>query len=381
MRIHAFRNLSLAAAGESVDAQGDRGREGLCKGGFRENCALSWLTAQIDNRRIPMRLSKRLTPILLTAALPVFVAGGVQAHTAQAPVAKDASVIETDAPPVPLLWKVSDADNAVYLLGSFHLLKPTDYPLSPEVDAAFADAERLVFEMSPEEMASPTLALEMQKAAIRDDGRSLQDDLGPKVWGRLEAYANKNGLPTAMLSSFEPWFVGLMISLTEMQKHGLDSKLGLDTHFAAQAKQAGKPTAGFETGQQQISFLDTMSRDEQIQMVDEALAESAEGKAAVDKLHAAWRAGDEKTMWEEMAGDLKRQYPKLYQHINVDRNDAWVPQIENRLASGTDDSLVVVGTLHLLGGDGVVEKLRAKGYQVERICSSCVASAGKKATR
>jgi uncharacterized protein YbaP (TraB family) len=31
----------------------------------------------------------------------------------------------------------------------------------------------------------------------------------------------------------------------------------------------------------------------------------------------------------------------------------------------------VVGSLHLLGGDGVVEKLRAKGYEVERICSAC----------
>ena len=35
------------------------------------------------------------------------------------------------------------------------------------------------------------------------------------------------------------------------------------------------------------------------------------------------------------------------------------------------NSLVVVGSLHLLGPDGVVEKLRAKGYRVERICSAC----------
>ena len=39
--------------------------------------------------------------------------------------------------PVPLLWKVSDRDNTLYLLGSLHLLKPSDYPLSADVDAAF----------------------------------------------------------------------------------------------------------------------------------------------------------------------------------------------------------------------------------------------------
>ena len=60
-----------------------------------------------------------------------------------------ASVLAADAPkgntaPVPLLWKVSDKDNAVYLLGSFHLLRSSDYPLSGDVDAAFADAERVL---------------------------------------------------------------------------------------------------------------------------------------------------------------------------------------------------------------------------------------------
>ena len=74
--------------------------------------------------------------------------------------------------------------------------------------------------------------------------------------------------------------------------------------------------------------------------------------------------------------EMKKEYPRLYQRINVARNNAWVPKIEQRLtAPGTDDTLVVVGALHLLGPDGVVEKLRAKGYRVERVCSACAAPA------
>ena len=42
-----------------------------------------------------------------------------------------------------------------------------------------------------------------------------------------------------------------------------------------------------------------------------------------------------------------------------------------RALARDDDVLVVVGALHLLGEDGVVEKLQAKGYQVERVCSAC----------
>lgn len=282
-------------------------------------------------------------------------------------------------PPVPLLWKVSDANNSVYLLGSFHLLKSGDYPLSKDTDAAFADAESLVFEIPPEDIASPALAMQMAQAALRTDGTQLDSELSPALAGELQAWLSANasnlqkmGFAPKMLQMFEPWFVGLTISVVEMTDSGLDPKLGLDEHFAALAKAKGKPTSGLETGAQQIAFLDRMDHDEQLQFLDEALTESSEGKQELEKLHAAWRAGDVATLWNGMAADMKKQYPRLYQHINIERNNAWVPKIEQRLNTpGTDDTLIVVGALHLLGKDGVVEKLRAKGYKIERICSAC----------
>ena len=312
-----------------------------------------------------MSLKRLLMPMVTAAAL----ASSVQA--APPPVVATA--------PVPLLWKVSDADNSLYLLGSFHLLKPSDYPLSKDVDAAFADAEAVVFEMSPEEMASPTLAMQMGQAALRTDGTRLDSELPSATATRLHAWLATNdadmqasGIPPQLLQNFEPWFVGLTISIIEMTREGLDPKLGLDQHFAAAAKAAGKPTAGLETGAQQIAFLDGMGKDEQLQFLTETLDESGKGKRELQQLHGAWRAGDAATLWNGMAADMKRQYPQLYRHINVERNDAWVPKLEQRLrAPGKDDTLVVVGALHLLGSDGVVEKLRAKGYRVERICSAC----------
>jgi len=283
------------------------------------------------------------------------------------------------APPVPLLWKVSDADNSVYLLGSFHLLKPGDYPLSKDVDAAFADAESLVFEIPPQEIASPELAGQMTQAALRKDGTLLDSELSSALRGRLKAWTDTHatslqdmGMPAQALQMFQPWFVGLMISMVQMTNDGLDPKLGLDQHFASAAAAAGKPTSGLETGAQQIAFLARMDHDEQLQFLAEAIDESQDGRRELEKLHDAWRRGDVHTLLDGMAVDMKRQYPKLYAHIDVERNDAWVPKIEQRLtAPGRDDTLIVVGALHLLGSDGVVEKLRAKGYTVERICSAC----------
>ncbi len=294
-----------------------------------------------------------------------------------------ASVLAADAPkatgaPVPLLWKVSDKDNAVYLLGSFHLLRPSDYPLSADVDAAFADAERMMFELSPEEMRSTALPQLMMQAAIRTDGKTLQQDLDAATWTRLEAWAGKNGVPLASFNSFEPWFVGLTISIVEMTRQGLDPKLGLDNHFMDKALAAGKPTSGLERAQEQIGVLDGMDATEQRQFIAEALEEADKGAAETDRLHDAWRRGDAEGLWSRMASDMRKQYPRLYQRINVDRNDAWVPKIRQILDQpGDDDALVVVGALHLLGEDGVVEKLRAHGYTVERVCSACRKAGGR----
>ncbi|WP_449466475.1 TraB/GumN family protein [Stenotrophomonas humi] len=287
-------------------------------------------------------------------------------------LARQAEPAAKVTPPVPLLWKVSGPQGAqLYLLGSFHLLKQDDYPLSPDVDKAFAASNRLLFELPPEDMNSPALATQMLQAATRRDGRLLKDELDAATWKRLEDYAAANNMPLERLVGFKPWFIGLTISISQMTRQGLDAEAGLDRHLMARATQAGKPAAGLETASSQITMLDGMSADEQRQLLREALEQVEKGDEQSWQLHAAWRRGDDVVLWRDMATQMKRDYPGLYQRINVERNDAWLAPLQQRLQAGQGNTLVVVGALHLLGSDGVVEKLRARGYKVERICSAC----------
>lgn len=271
--------------------------------------------------------------------------------------------------PTPLLWRASDGDNSVYLLGSFHLLKPGDYPLAASVDEAFDDAESLLFELSPAEMSDPALGQKLATAARFADGRSLRESVSAETWARLEAYAGARGIAIENLHGFEPWFVALTISIIEMQRTGLDPSLGLDRHLMERAAKAGKPASGLETGDMQVALFDGMSEDEQRQSLEETLGELDGFEAEIDRLHGYWRSGDGDGMFDEMGAEMRDKYPKLYRRINVDRNRAWLPRLEQILARSGDgnDALVVVGSLHLLGPDGVVELLRAKGYTVERL--------------
>ena len=85
----------------------------------------------------------------------------------------------------------------------------------------------------------------------------------------------------------------------------------------------------------------------------------------VDKLVAAWRLGDA-TQMAKLLQEGFDEYPDLYRPLTVDRNRKWIPQIE-QLLDGRDDYLVVVGALHLVGTDSVIDLLSRKGYKIKQL--------------
>ena len=64
-----------------------------------------------------------------------------------------------------------------------------------------------------------------------------------------------------------------------------------------------------------------------------------------------------------------QDYPELNQTIVVDRNVNWTNEIEDMLDDDID-YLIVVGTLHLVGEDGVPRLLEARGHDVTQLRQS-----------
>ena len=309
-----------------------------------------------------------IKPLLLLALL---VAVGHAAGPHAAEPQAGAVVATTTNAPVPLLWKVSDADSHLYLLGSFHMLKPDDYPLSPDVDAAFADAESLLFEIDPSELNAPETIASFQAATGYDDGSTLSQVLPAGTFAKLEKLLAASGSSVSKVDAAEPWAVSLGLVMGVSQAMGFRQEHGLDRHFMALAAEAGKPVAGLEGIDAQLAALDGVPRVEQVAELDEFLTDPGKSMAEFRALHETWRAGDADKLDRKFRQEMADESPASYRLVNVDRNNAWVPLLEARLAAPEGDTLAVVGALHLLGDDGVVEKLRAKGYAVERICSAC----------
>lgn len=277
-----------------------------------------------------------------------------------------AAAFAAPPPPTPLLWKAQTDAGTVYLLGSFHLLRADDYPLHPEVEAAYARADKLVFELDPAELASPDTVKAITALARFDDGRTLRGVISAETAEKLQVFMGGSEAAVVAADPFKPWFMGMNLMLGTMATMGLDPKLGLDQHFMQRAAKDGKPVDGLETALDQMQALDRSPLAEQEHMLSEALEPAAEMRERIFELHDVWRRGDPVRLEALVNEDMATHTPQMYVLLNRDRNQKWLPQLLTMLDE-TQTRLVIVGAMHLIGEDGVVDQLKSRGVDVQRI--------------
>lgn len=262
-----------------------------------------------------------------------------------------------------ILWAVQGRWNTVWLLGSIHALKPEDTRLPAAAERAFGDSERLVMEIDMDDEASDPLAMagQMQQAALLPQGQTLRGVLGSD-YSSINDRTRKVGLDLALLDGFAPWFVAINVMDLQLAQHGLSSDYGVEQTLAARAVASHKPIEGFETAAQQFGMLAAMPLPMQKRFLQMTLEDSANFEHEVDDLVHAWKTGDT-TALARMLADESREFPDLYRRLTVDRNRAWAGRIED-LLDDRDDYLVVVGAMHLVGPDSVVDLLRKRGHLI-----------------
>jgi uncharacterized protein YbaP (TraB family) len=150
-----------------------------------------------------------------------------------------------------------------------------------------------------------------------------------------------------------------------LQKLGFDPNYGVDRYLAERAVKSGKTIVGLETAAFQIGLIDQLSQRDQEAMLRQSLKEMDLLDRALDQIVRAWSTGDVIALGALLLSGM-REYPAVHQAIIVDRNRRWLPRIEKMIEQG-ESALITVGAAHLVGKDGVIELLRARGYTVEQM--------------
>ncbi len=265
--------------------------------------------------------------------------------------------------PRAVLWSMKGKTNTVFLLGSVHFLSPTEQ-LPKSVDAAYDEAEQLIMEIDMDDVDPLQAQQTTLELGVLPQGETLEAQLGPETYAKVSDYARSLGVDPTLLNRFKPWLAGLTLVQFQFMKLGLDPNSGIEQRFVARAVQDGKTIGGLETLREQLTVMASLPPPQQREFLLYSVEDSERAVHDIDALMAAWRAGDTQRLADLMDEGFE-EFPDLYRPITVDRNRKWIAPIE-ALLDDRDDYLVIVGALHLVGKDSVIELLEKRGHKLTR---------------
>jgi uncharacterized protein YbaP (TraB family) len=289
----------------------------------------------------------------LVVAVALLLGSAVGPEAAQSQTAKS------------FLWKVHSGPRVMYLAGSVHALNKDVYPLSAAFEQAFAASDTLVEEINLETAGLMSLTPMLLTKAMYQDGRTFDKVVSKETADLVATHLKSMPIPMEMLRPMKPWMIMLLLSAMQVQQAGLNPELGLDKHFFDRAVAARKAVIGLETAESQIDRFDQMPETLQEQLLRSTLDEIDATNAELAATVAVWRRGDAAALERNLLPGLKK-YPAAYQSLIVERNNNWMPQLEQCLTR-TTPCMVVVGAAHLVGPDGLLALLQRKGYKIEQL--------------
>lgn len=263
------------------------------------------------------------------------------------------------------LWRVSKGDAVIYIAGSIHVLRKSDYPLPDIMESTFKSSAGLVEEIDLTRFDPESAQLQMMQLGGYPEGHSLKTDLPPALYSRVTALAKEQKVDMEMLDPMKPWLASIVLLDNQLVHKGFDPTSGVDIHFADEAETAHKPVVGLESASFQLGMLAKLPEQAQETMLVQSLSDASNTNQQMDAMMDAWHRGDTTVLAKEQQEEFGA-YPDIYQVILVRRNNAWIPKLENLAASGKQ-YFVVVGALHLVGPDGVLASLEKDGYKIEQL--------------
>jgi uncharacterized protein YbaP (TraB family) len=266
------------------------------------------------------------------------------------------------------LWSLKSGKATIYLLGSVHLLTSDSYPLDNNIEAAYRECKKVVFETDIGGMNTLAVQEKLMALGIYPEGQTLQQNLSAETYRLLGKKATDMGIPMDQLNRLKPWLCALTLDGIELMKMGFDPQYGVDVYFFEKAKKDGKEMLFLETPDFQIKLFAELNSKEGDAFLRQTLKELEIIETLFPDMVNAWKNGDATRFGAIMAISFK-DLPEIYNRFIVQRNKAWISKIEDLIVRG-DTALVVVGAGHFVGPDNLLQLLRGKGYAIEQIGSS-----------
>jgi uncharacterized protein YbaP (TraB family) len=256
-----------------------------------------------------------------------------------------------------LYWSIMDGDRqAGYLLGTIHSEDPRVLDFPEPFLQQLGSNEVFAMELVPD---LPTLK-KLNEYMHYQDGTSLESQVGSERYAKVRNLLSTHyQVPGDWLESMKVWAVVMTLSVPPPE-----TGFFMDFSLSLRASGSGLRVVGLETLDQQLSFLEDMPAVQQLELLDQALADYDRVGELFAQMVEGYLAGDLqflKKAAEEQMDRLTHEAKTYFIEQGIDaRNHRMLESLLPLLAES--QVFVAVGALHLPGDQGLISLLRENGY-------------------
>lgn len=274
-----------------------------------------------------------------------------------------AAVNATDTLPDALLWKIEHKDLAQpsYLFGTIHIIPEGDYFYPVGFEDAFRKSEKVIFEIDMDDMSDMGSLMGMMSGLMMQDGMTLKKLYTADEYKDVSGYFEALGMPMFLLENVKPMFLS-MLTEVNMDPAAMDMEniKSYEMELYDMANNDGKKVGGLETMEYQLSLFDSISYQEQADMLLEAVRGTSGEDDQLDETIELYKSQNIEgmvAMVESAVADGSGDYERFLLH---NRNRNWIPLMKRKMQNST--VFFAVGAGHLGGPQGVIRLLMKEGY-------------------
>jgi len=274
-------------------------------------------------------------------------------------------------------WRVSSAGAPPsYLYGTFHDTGIARDPLDPTVAAALDGARLMMVEMTASEESRMQARMASDPSfAVAPEQSALFASLTPEERTATETWLAGRGIPPELAGRLRPWMLFSMLSVPDcMFRDAVAGAPILDSMLRERATMAGTPVAGLETYEDALDAIEAIPPELRTDMLIGMLKERAQEEDVRATVARLYREGEIAAIWEFSsresaetmgAAHSAEMFAAIEAGLIAERNRDWMAALVPELAKG--GAFVAFGALHLPGDTGIVQLLRARGFEVTRL--------------
>ena len=325
---------------------------------------------------------KRLANTLAALALALLAMGCASTHRlaertrlSQHPIHETRMTNQPGDGYVPTgVWRIRGAQNTVYLVGTCHIVSEEEIPFPSAFYAAYQDSREIYVEYDALSFSGQWMTIRSAPGLIRwllahqsdfnyPKGQTLANHLSDDTVKQLRTLY---GADFARKQHLKP--LGLLFWDELESLHG-DNAGGVDDLFTLLAHRDSKPIRALDDGKVADLIIPTM--DSILATYTRKLAERGPDAVLKEAIldhpdeDTDWRHGDVSAAEKEVA-EMKNDALALYQKLLPERNRQWLPKITQALR-GKRNTMVLVGAMHLVGNEGLLQLLRDDGFKAEQM--------------